>query len=57
MTVDAVSPSRCVGCHACFNICPVRAITMVEMRKALNFRRLTSKPVLTAANVRKSVRH
>jgi len=37
MTVDAVSPSRCVGCHACFNICPVRAITMVENEEGFKF--------------------
>ena len=37
MTVDAVSPSRCVGCHACFNICPVRAISMVENAEGFKF--------------------
>ena len=40
MTVDAVSPSRCVGCHACFNICPVRAITMVENEEGFKYPQL-----------------
>lgn len=30
MTVKAVSQDQCYGCHACFNICPVRAISMSE---------------------------
>ncbi|MFR1031263.1 MAG: 4Fe-4S binding protein [Alphaproteobacteria bacterium] len=38
MTVHSVAPEDCCGCSACFNICPVRAITMQEDRKVSNIR-------------------
>ncbi|MCD7729495.1 MAG: polysaccharide pyruvyl transferase family protein [Clostridia bacterium] len=30
MTIDILPKNRCSGCAACFNVCPVNAITMTE---------------------------
>ena len=37
MTVHSVAPEDCCGCSACFNICPVQAITMQEDREGFKY--------------------
>ena len=32
----ALKPKKCVGCQVCFNICPVKAITMVENKPVID---------------------
>ncbi len=42
MTIDAVSPSQCTGCHACLNICPVRAIEMSDTGEGFKYPKIDS---------------
>lgn len=32
----ALKPAKCVGCEVCYNICPVKAITMVEKKPKID---------------------
>jgi len=31
-----LKPADCVGCEVCFNICPVKAITMVDKKPKID---------------------
>ena len=56
MTVHSVAPEDCCGCSACFNICPVQAITMQEDREGFKYPKIDERAALTAANVKKPAR-
>ena len=35
--IDVIDKNKCCACHACYNICPVNAISMIEDEKGFKY--------------------
>lgn len=53
MTVHSVAPEDCCGCSACFNICPVQAITMQEDREGFKYPKIDERSCINCGKCEK----
>ena len=54
MTVHSVAPEDCCGCSACFNICPVQAITMQEDREGFKYPKIDERSCINCGKCEKA---